>query len=48
MLKKILSVLMIMAMLGLAGATVGCEEDEIKVHHESETTTTHQETVVTP
>lgn len=47
MLKKILFVLMIMAMLGLAGATVGCGDD-VKIHRESETTTTHQETVVTP
>ncbi len=38
---------MVTAMLALAGATVGCE-DEVKVHRESETTTVHQETVVVP
>lgn len=39
---------MIMAMLTFAGATVGCDEDEVKVHRESETTTTTQEMMVTP
>ena len=48
MLKKILSVLMVMAMLGLAGATVGCEKDEVKIHSQSEKTIVTQKPVVVP
>ncbi|GEM_PF-2449633 len=47
MFKKILSILMISAALGMACVTVGCE-DEVKVHRQSETTTVQQQEVVVP
>ena len=48
MLKRILSVLMIVVLMGITtGILVGCE-DEVKVHRESETTTQTQKPVVTP
>ena len=48
MLKRILCATVVLALLAVSGAIIGCEEDEVKVRRESTTTTTEQKEVVVP
>ncbi len=47
MLKRILSIVVVVGFLALSGVMIGCE-DEVKTHREVETTTVEQEPVVVP
>ena len=48
MLKRILSVFVAVTVLSLSGLFLGCDEDEIHIHEETQVETTTQEEVVVP
>ncbi len=48
MLKRILCATVVLALLAVSSAIVGCEKDEVRFRRESKTTTTEQTEQVVP